>query len=142
MTDADFFAGLVPDLAKLAQQHRENCHAHGLDLVFLEGRRTWAQQMEKYEIGRERTSGGWVVVDQARIVTLALPDRAPHCRGAGYDCAPLDAHDRIDWKRLDLFQAVADLMPKGLVWGGTFPIHDLDHFELAQWRHLPLPPAE
>jgi hypothetical protein len=137
MYDADFFSGLVPELASLARQHRSACEAKGLHLVFVEGRRTFDQQMAKFDQGRARTLAGWKVVDASKVVTLALPMQSPHCRGAAYDCAPTDQHERIDWLRLDLFKAVADLAPAGLTWGGTFPIHDLDHFELSTWRSIP-----
>lgn len=137
MNDATFFAGLVPDAARAARAHRDACHGQGLSVVFLWGLRTWSQQMDLYAEGRAMTARGWVVVDEKLVVTHALPDQSAHCRGAAYDVAPLDQHDRVDWKRLDLFQAVAELAPVGLTWGGTFPSPDNDHFELTTWRDYP-----
>lgn len=138
MNDARFFAGLVPELIPLAKSHREHCAQAGLTLVFIVGLRTWAEQMDAYAKGRVRTATGWELVNHAAMVTRALPDQSPHCRGAAYDCAPLDQHETIDWNRADLFEAVAKLAPVGLVWGGTFTFRDCDHFELPNWKAYPV----
>lgn len=139
MTDAAFFAGLVPDLVPLAKAHRERCERAGLHLVFLCGARTWAEQIALFEKGRTRTAGGWIVTDKKLIVTHAHPDDSAHCHGAAYDAAPLDQHEKIDWTRTDLFEAAAKLAPLGLVWGGTFSgLKDLDHWELPSFRKYPI----
>src|SRR5205823_11441615 len=95
-----------------------------------------AQQLSMYEKGRARSPGGWVVADEKLIVTRALPDKSAHCRGCAYDCAPLDQHEKIDWTRKDLFEAVAMFAPAGLRWGGAWG--DNDHFELTTWERHPL----
>lgn len=134
-------AGLNPELAALAIRHRTACERAGIPLVFLSGRRTWQEQMDLYAKGRARTAEGWIVVDAHEVVTMALPDRDPHCIGAAYDCAPAPGH-RVDWNRLDLFQRVAQLAPAGLVWGGTWPkLRDLSHYEMVGWRTLLQPAA-
>jgi hypothetical protein len=143
VTDAAFFAGLLPQLADLARAHRARCEAHGLKLVWISGFRSPAEQIANYAKGRKQNlDGSWSIVDDHQVVTRALPKDAPHCRRAAYDVAPVDQHERIDWNRLDLFQAVASHAPPGLIWGGSWPkLKDLDHFELPGWRFLPLPPT-
>lgn len=140
MTDAEFFSGLVPEMADAARIHRDRCDRDGLPVVFTSGFRTWTQQMEMWGKGREKTPDGWRVVDHAKIVTNALPPEAPHCRGAAYDLAPL-FKEKIDWTRIDLFQAVAERMPAGLTWSGTWKgkLHEYGHYELSSWRTLPAP---
>lgn len=113
MTDAEFFSGLVPECAEAARVHRAHCERDGLPFVFISGGRTWAQQIALYEQGRERTPEGWKVVEPGKIVTNALPEADPHCRGAAYDVAPI-FKEKIDWTRIDLFQAIAERMPAGL----------------------------
>lgn len=142
MRDAEFFSGLVAELAEAAKIHRERCVRDGLPFVFTSGRRTVAEQLALYGQGREHTPEGWKVVDHSKIVTNALPDEAPHCRGAAYDLAPL-SKEKIDWTRIDLFQAVAERMPTGLSWAGTWrgKLHDYGHYELTSWRQLPPPKA-
>lgn len=141
MKDAAFFVGLRPELADLARIHRDRCANVGLPVVFTSGFRAPATQMALYEEGRAWQRGiGWHVVDPHLVVTNAIPEHAPHCRGAAYDVAPIDQHEQIDWKRIDLFEAVARLAPPGLVWGGSWRrLKDLPHYELVGWRNLPMP---
>lgn len=141
MKDEDFFAGLRPELAVLARMHRNNCHAQGISVVFTAGFRSPESQMLLYERGRAWERGlGWHVTDPHLVITNAVPDHAPHCRGAAYDCAPVDAYEKIDWSNHALFEAVARFAPHGLVWGGSWPrLKDLDHYELSGWRTLPMP---
>ena len=140
MTDAEFYSGLVPEMAEAAKLHRSKCEHDGLPFVFTSGFRTWAQQMELYGHGRELAPDGWKVVDHVKVVTNALPDMDPHCRGAAYDIAAI-FKEKIDWTRIDLFQAIAERMPAGLTWSGTWKgrLHDFGHYELTGWRTLPLP---
>jgi peptidoglycan L-alanyl-D-glutamate endopeptidase CwlK len=131
-------AGLLPELAALARLHLGRCSARGITVALTSGWRSPMEQIALYAKGRARTPTGWVVTDQRVIVTNALPDKAPHCRGAAYDICPIVA-ERAAWDRLDLFQAVADAAPPGLVWGGSWPrFKDLPHYELPSWRSLPL----
>lgn len=132
--------GLVPELAAKAREHRTRAHAMGLDIVFVSGARTWSEQMDDYAKGRGMTAAGWVVTDKDRIVTKALPDHDPHVRRAAYDLVPI-VNEREAWTRIDLFQELGRIGKElGLVWGGDWKnLHDYDHFELANWRALPLP---
>ena len=82
-------------------------------------------------------TGIWSVTDHGITVTNAMPDKAPHCRGAAYDLCPL-VNEKPAWDRLDLFQAIASFAPPGLTWGGSWKFRDLPHFELPNWRDLPL----
>lgn len=137
-------AGLRPELAQLAIEHRAACEKVGLPLLFLSGRRSAEEQMALYTKGRSVTKDGiWVVTDPHLVVTMALPEHSPHCLGAAYDCAPVPSH-RVDWNRIDLFERVGRLAPVGLLWGGMWAkLKDMPHFELVGWRNLlpPLPVA-
>lgn len=145
--------GLHLDLQPKAREHRERCHRLGIEIVFRAGFRTWAEQMTEYEKGRARTPGGWVVVDDDLVVTRALPDRAPHCRGAAYDCYPLYkeraatmdprhgwSHGEIEAQMrlwLEVVRIGADEL--GLGAGARWPkLKDFPHFEMPGWRSLPL----
>jgi len=132
--------GLVPELAEKARLHRSIAEHMGIDIVFTSGRRTWAEQIEAYGRGRQRSESGWIVVNPAEIVTFALPDQAPHCRGAAYDIVPVVA-ERLAWGRLDLFEELGKIgLGIGLVWGGSWrKLKDMPHFELKEWRSLPPP---
>jgi len=131
-------AGLLPDLAARARLHLSRCSAKGIQIAVTSGWRSPVEQIALYAKGRARTAQGWVVTDQRVIVTNALPDKAPHCRGAAYDVCPI-VNEKAAWDRLDLFQAVADAAPPGLVWGGSWRnFKDLPHYELPNWRDLPL----
>lgn len=132
--------GLRPEIQSLAHTHLTRCEQRGLVVLVTSGLRTWHEQMAAYRKGRAMTPAGWAVVDHAAIVTNALPDHAPHCRGAAYDVCPL-VNEKPAWDRLDLFQAIADCAPEGLVWGGTWTrLKDLPHYELPSWRTLPFMP--
>jgi peptidoglycan L-alanyl-D-glutamate endopeptidase CwlK len=140
MDDAKFFGGLLPETAELAKKHRWRCEEHGLHIVFTSGWRSPDEQKALFQKGREYQDGiGWTVVNSHQVVTNATADHAPHCRGAAYDCAPVDDKERIDWNRLDLFVSMAKYAPTPLIWGGTWPkLKDFPHFELPNWRGLPL----
>lgn len=131
---------LLPELAAKAREHRARAHALGLDVVFDSCARTWQEQMKLYEQGRQRSASGWIILDEKKIVTKALPDHDPHVRRAAYDLVPI-VNEREAWTRIDLFQELGRIGKElGLVWGGDWKnLHDYDHFELANWRALPLP---
>lgn len=128
------------ELQPLARTHRDVAHHLGLDIIFTAGRRTWAEQMAAYGKGRSMTPHGWIVSDPAKLVTFALPEQAPHCRGAAYDIVPI-VKERAAWDRLDLFAELGRIGKElGLVWGGDWPkLKDCPHFELPGWRSLPMP---
>ena len=132
--------GLHVELQPLARLHRLRAEQRGIDIVFTSGFRTWEQQMDAYKKGRALTEGGWRIVDHSKIVTFALPDDAPHCRGAAYDIVPI-VNERAAWDRHDLFLELGRIGKEcGLVWGGDWQkIKDMPHFELRQWRSIPFP---
>lgn len=140
MNDTIFFSGLVPDLAALARQHRERAHALGLSIIFTAGARTWSEQIDDFAKGRVRTATGWEIVNPEAVVTHALPDVDPHVRRGAYDLCPI-VNERAAWDRLDLFDELGRIGEElGLVWGGRWPhLVDRPHFELRNWRELPLP---
>jgi len=98
-----------------------------------------AREADDDDVVVRKAEHGWVVVRPHEIVTFALPDSAPHCKGAAYDIAPL-VNEIPAWHRLDLFQAVADLsIGLSLVWGGHWDrIKDLPHYELPGHREMPI----
>src|SRR5437868_3369367 len=132
--------GLHLDLQPKAREHRRRCETRGIELLFTAGARSWAEQMKLFEQGRAASPHGWVVVDAAKVVTNATPEHAPHCRLAAYDVVPI-VKERPAWDRLDLFAEVGRIGKElGLVWGGDWPkLKDCPHFELPNWRELPLP---
>jgi peptidoglycan L-alanyl-D-glutamate endopeptidase CwlK len=131
--------GLHVDLQPKAREHRHRAHVLGIDIVFTAGRRTFAEQIDAYRKGRAQSPDGWHVIDPAKVVTQALPEHAPHCRGAAYDLVPI-VHERAAWDRLDLFAELGRIGRElGLAWGGDWPrMRDMPHFELPYWRSLPL----
>jgi len=139
MSLEDVLGKLLPELAGLCRLHLDRCERRGIKIAVTSGWRSPDEQTALYAKGRVYENGVWRVVDQRIIVTNALPDKAPHCRGAAYDIVPVIA-EKPAWDRLDMFQAVAD-QAKGLplVWGGSWQrFKDLPHYELPNWRDLPL----
>lgn len=144
------------------EEHIRQLHMLGLHTLVTDGARTWGEQMEKYAIGRKRSSRGWVVTDRREIVTDALPDEAPHCRAAAYDLwllfgkaggghwrrATMDPED--GWtsaeieRQIILWAAVVRVgTDLGLVAGAHFKkLKDWPHFERPDWRTLPMPEPE
>ena len=135
-------ARLHPSIQRLAREHLIRAEHAGLVVLVTAGLRTEAEQLALYAQGRELRAGQWVVVDSAHVVTHALPEQGPHCRGAAYDLCPLVA-ERCAWDRLDLFERLGVLGEGlGLSWGGRWPkLKDMPHFELPGWQLLPFPPV-
>lgn len=136
----NLLAGLRPELVALVERHKTISRYEGIEWLVVQGYRTFEEQLELYEQGRKRSSGGWLVVDPAKIVTRAHPDESAHCRRAAYDVAILQG-GKIIWSGIDhLYEKVGHLGEElGLVWGGRFShLPDLDHFELKYWRDLPI----
>jgi len=158
--DARFFAGLRPELAELARQHRAGCVAAQLHTAWGQdgGWRSPAAQQRLYEQGRKLTPTGWVVVDARKVVTNATAATGPHCRGAAYDLwllfgrngeqhlrlATMDPKDGWTPQEIEqqttLWAAVVRIGTRpGLVAGAHFPrLKDFPHVELARWRDLPM----
>jgi peptidoglycan L-alanyl-D-glutamate endopeptidase CwlK len=137
VTEESLISGLLPDLQSLARRHASAARDVGLDVMFTAGRRSGREQTELYGHGREFVNGAWVVTAPHLIVTNALPDKAPHCRGAAYDLVPR-VGGRPNWDRLDLFARLGAIGGGlGLIWGGSWPrFKDLPHYELPDWRTL------
>lgn len=141
MKPEEIIAGLLPEVAFKAREHLAKCFALGIDLLVTSGWRSSAQQMVEFTKGRvfNATQGIWHVVEPKRVSTNAMPDHAPHCRGAAYDLVPV-VNGHAAWDNLELFQRVGEVGEKlGLVWGGRWPkLKDMPHFEIPNWRGLPL----
>lgn len=160
MDDATFLAGELPELTRLALLHRAGCGAAHLHTAFGEdgGYRTPAMQLRLWKRGRELTPTGWIITDPRKVATHALPAKAPHCRGAAYDLwlmfghtgedhlrrATMDPKDGWSAKEIEtqtiLWAAVVRIGTElGLVAGANWPhLKDFSHFELANWRDLPM----
>lgn len=133
--------GLALELQPLCREHRVRALALGIDTLIPRdgGTRTSGEQIHLYGRGRDFVDGHWVVVDPALIVTNAMPEQAPHCHRGAYDLVPL-VDGKVAWDRLDLFAELGRIGKElGLVWGGDWPkLRDMPHFELPNWRALPL----
>ena len=132
---------LHPTLQRLAREHLHRAELAGLVVVMTAGFRSPAEQLALYAKGREWQHGQWILVDASQVVTHALPEHGPHCRGAAYDLCPL-VNEHCAWDRLDLFQRLGEIGEGlGLTWGGRWAkLKDMPHFELVGWKLLPYPP--
>jgi len=119
------------------------------DRIVIEGVRTRATVAANWAKGREQLPDGtWHVVDPHQIVTHAQhPEDSPHCHAGALDCMPLVA-GKVIWSDKDAewviclnrLQLMADIAKRlGITWGGNFTnLKDLDHFEVPDWRQLPM----
>ena len=153
---------LLPRLALLIDTLQQRMTQSGIATGFgpNAGARSARKQQLLYEQGRKRlTDNIWVPVDPATrvgIITNATPLKSPHCRHIDHDGAIGSAACDI-WIMVDGYPALTkydegyDLYGElgrvgeaiGLVWGGRFhSIHDIDHFELFDFRSLQLAPEQ
>lgn len=139
--------------------HLARARAEGLHTRVTCGARTIAEQLAEYAKGREQLpSGAWVEV--GKVVTRAIPEKAPHVRRGAYDLwllwptgpgrvapfrlATMDERDgwtpaqiaaqEFEWRKL-----VAIGKELGLVCGADWAMRDWPHFENPRWRELPMP---
>lgn len=139
--------GVDPRLVRLAETWAAELQ---FDIAIIEGVRSEATALENYAKGRT-TPGphagekGYpplgLTVTEAKDVT-----KTPHGHAGAIDAMPL-INGRIVWDerapewplcsdRLVQMQEVARRY--GLKCGADFPKRDLDHFEVPNWRDLPL----
>jgi hypothetical protein len=150
---------LEPFTKAKCEEHRRIATSIGLHTLVTEGARTWGEQMERYAIGRARTSRGWIVTSRRDVVTDALPDHAPHCRAAAYDLWLLFGHAGEGHLRLATMDpkdgwSSAEIEQQITLWGALVRIgtelgmecgahwpklKDWPHFERPDWRDLPAP---
>lgn len=155
---------LEPTTRAKCIEHQARAQKIGLHTLVTSGARSWSEQLDEYSKGRARTAEGWIVVDERQVVTRALPDRDPHVRAAAYDLwllfpwrertpagaveyrlATMDPKD--GWTSPEIEQQTTlwgALIRIGteleLVAGAHWPkLKDWPHFELPNWRALPLP---
>lgn len=133
---------LLPILVARVQAWRAACARAGINVRLTEGHRTRARQELLYRAGRRAPFplaplSLWVVADRSKVVTWALPPRAPHCKAAAVDfCVMVDG--RPAWDRVDLFDAAGALAADaGLEWGGRWPHPDRPHLQLPDWATYP-----
>lgn len=143
MTDPVASLGLVPIAAFMARRFLELAAEAGVPVKITEGWRAPARQIELYKLGRAAPVPmsplwAWKVVDRSKVVTWALPEKAPHCRAAAFDFVPL-VDGKPAWERLDLFAQLGAIGERvGFEWGGRWTFKDLPHLQLANWASLPL----
>jgi hypothetical protein len=161
VTDDDFYAGLLPELAALAKEHKAKCEAAKLHVQFSGdgGYRPPSVQTRLYRQGRELTPTGWVVVDEKKVVTNATAAHAPHCRRAAYDLwllfgKPKEGHLRLATMDPKDGWTSAEIEQQTILWGAVVRIgaelglepgahwpklKDWPHFQLPDWRSFPMP---
>jgi len=151
----DVLDSVLPDLADRIRLVIAWGISHNRDVRVGEAFRSPSYQMGLFEEGRANEEGvGWHIVDESKVVTNALPEKAPHCRRAAVDCGIYEEGKLLtcDASKLsaaeyarevaEYFQMGAYGESVGLVWGGRWKsIKDYDHFELPNWRALPFPPV-
>lgn len=120
------------------------------DIVVVCGNRTAAEQEALFLQGRETPGpnaglpGHGVLGDT--VTKARTAEDSSHGHGGGIDLAPA-VNGKVPWlerdpdhpeflRRLGLMGALA--AERGLVWGGTWRSRDLDHFQVPNWRDLPL----
>jgi hypothetical protein len=153
-------AGMLPALVRLCRMHIDRCAGKGVEVTVVSSRRSVSEQTHLFQKGRELRDGVWVKT--GRVVTNALPEKSPHCPhmdengnigSAAYDLCIVEKGKRVfnvehtldSGEKIQLAHpAFRDVVgPEGealgLVWGHRFhSIDDLGHFELFNWRALPL----
>jgi hypothetical protein len=150
--------GLHIDMQPKAKELVRRARLEGLNVLIPKdgGARTATEQMIQYAKGRHHDSTGrWVFDDPAHhagVVTNALPADSPHCHRAGVDVAIVergamltlasDLDPKEKARQLALYCQLGQIGEDlGLIWGGRWVhIHDYDHFELPNWRSLPVQP--
>lgn len=115
-----------PDLAKVILGAYDDCSEAGLPFIVIQGKRTQEQQDALYAQGR--TAPG-------KIVTYTRNSR--HLSGHAVDlCIVVGGKAIWDVEMYghlaDHLLRTADHFDVSIVWGGTFPHADNDHFELNE----------
>lgn len=149
-------SGLTPSLQPtvLLLLHRAKMEGLNTLIASTGGARTAAEQLTLYAKGRHHSdSGDWVYDDpvhRSGVVTNALPKDAPHCHRGAVDVLLLEGGKVLSMdshlpppelaRQLALYCRLGAIGEDlGLIWGGRFrSIHDYPHFELRDWRLLPL----
>ena len=123
-----------PELASIGRYLRMYAQQSGIEIVFVQGLRTEAQQAALYAQGR--TAPG-------QIVTQApTAESTPHGRGAALDFAIIDLKGQPSWAAglTLLYERVGRLGEGlGLVSGQRFSHPDRPHLNLRNWQSLPFP---
>ena len=100
-------------------------NSKGYNIGAFETLRTFAKQEQYYQEGRSVPG---------KIITNSEPGLSWHQYGAACDIAFIDENGNWDWppdddpRWIELGQIGQSM---GLEWGGSFPIKDLDHFQLT-----------
>ncbi|HEY3347637.1 MAG TPA: M15 family metallopeptidase [Nitrospirota bacterium] len=119
--NGDVLAGLLPEVAVIAEKHLALCLKVGIELVVVQSFRSIEEQARLYAIGR--TVPG-------RKVTNARPGSSWHNFRRAYDVAVMEDGE-ITWASSKYSEAGEIGKSIGLVWGGDFKSvrGDLGHFE-------------
>ena len=121
-------AGLDPRYHDLALKFLEAAAAAGLDPRVVQSRRSAEDQARLYAQGR--TAPG-------PIVTYAKPGQSAHNGGFAIDVVPGALEGTKNWSPdSPLWTQLASIAKQnGIQWGGDWKMHDMPHFQLANWRN-------
>ena len=109
-----------------------------VDVTVLFGHRTKEEQFELFRQGRDLVGGVWKVTDKSKVVTnldgKTKMSEHNHKPSRAIDIAPYP----IDWKDIDRFKEVANIVKEEadklgikLIWGGDWKsMKDYPHFQI------------
>jgi peptidoglycan LD-endopeptidase CwlK len=119
--NGNMLAGLLPEVAGIAEKHLSLCLKAGIELAVIRSFRSLEEQARLYAIGR--TAPG-------RKVTNARPGSSWHNFRRAYDVA-VKEDGKLIWASPKYIEAGKIGKSIGLVWGGDFKSvrGDLGHFE-------------
>ena len=119
-------AGLLPLVARKAQELVDACAKKGITIIVTQGIRTNAQQDALYAQGRTKPG---------KVVTNAKAGQSIHNYGVAFDIAVIEK-GVITWGNLAAYNKVGAIGRSiGLSWGGDWiGFKDLPHFELSMGK--------
>jgi len=142
--------GMAPFMVKPVMRLIERCQISlGRRLLVVSGYRSAEEQRQKYQQGRRLVGGVWLIEDELKIITRALPGLTPHNvvtvkdhapASVAVDLIPLFDDGRADWHVSDAFWAnlyelswKVGLDPLGDEIGAVLK-NDKGHFEEPAWK--------
>jgi peptidoglycan L-alanyl-D-glutamate endopeptidase CwlK len=124
--------GLHPGLLRFAKE-AEHVFEAEYDLAIVSGLRTETEQEALFAKGR--TTPGPIVTKAQHALQTA------HGRGCALDFCPVSRATGWLWEDEEAFRLVGVYGEAlGLTWGGRWPMRDLGHLEVPNWRSLPFTP--
>lgn len=125
---------LHPALFPLAIEFVSRAREQNIDVLVYCTYRSGAEQDELFKIGR--TIAGKKVTN-ARAGESAHNAEFQGRPGAlAFDCVPL-LNGKAQWDAIATYQRLGKIAADlGLVWGGTWKMRDLSHFEMPEWKQI------